>query len=89
MLAPLDERMLRSLVTYDEEFEYTTHSDHREALGENCISGGLQFIFDRFRLFWAVLDTPGARSSAEWPDPPHWAIEFRVYTAGYHRQQSC
>ena len=89
MLAPLDERMLRSLVTYDEEFEYTTHSDPREAFEKNWISAGLQFIFDRFRLFWAVLDTPGADSSAEWPDPPYWAIEFRVYTAGNHRQQSC
>ncbi len=78
MLAHLDERMLLSLVIYDEEFEYTTHSDPREAFEKNWVSAGLQFIFDRFRIFRAVLDTPGGMGGAEWPDPPYWAIEFRV-----------
>lgn len=89
MLVPLDERMLCSLVTYDDEVERKTHSDPREAFGQNCVSGGLQFIFDRFRLFEARLDTPGATGGAEWPDPPLWAIDFRVSNVANYMQQSC
>ena len=87
MLAPLDERMLRSLLTYDEEFELKRDSDPREAFGENCVSGGLEYIFRRFEFFGARLDTPGAIGGAEWPDPPYWAIIFRVCDVGNHMQQ--
>lgn len=89
MLAPLDERMVRSLVTYDEDFEWKMDSDPREAFGKNCVSAGLQFIFRRFEVFQARLDTPGATGGAEWPDPPYWDIDFKVHKAGNHMQQSC
>ena len=82
MLAPLDERMLCSLLTYDKELERKMDSDPREAFGENCVSGGLQYIFRRFEFFEARLDTPGATGGAEWPDPPYWAIDFKVCEVG-------
>ncbi len=89
MLAPLDERMLRSLLIYDEDFEWEMHGDPREEFGKNCVSAGLQFIFFRFKFFEARLDTPGAIGGAEWPDPPYWAIIFRVCDVGNHMQQGC
>lgn len=89
MLAPLDERMLRSLLTYDEELEWEMDSDPREAFGKNCVSAGPQYIFRRFEFFEARLDTPGAIGSVEWPDPPNWAVDFRVCDIGNHMQQGC
>ena len=91
MLAPLDERMIRSLLIYDEDFEWKMmDSDPREAFGENCVSAGLAYLFRRFEFFGARLDTPGAMGGAEWPDPPYWAIIFKVCDLGNtHTQQSC
>ena len=87
MLAPLDERMIRSLLTYDEDFEWKMDGDPREAFGENCVSAGLAYLFRRFEFLEARLDTPGSFEGAEWPDPPYWAIIFKVCDVCKYMQQ--
>ena len=91
MLTPLDERMIRSLLTYDEDFEWKMmDSDPRRGFGKNCVSAGLAYLFRRFDFFEARLDTPGSLGGAEWPDPPYWAIYFKVCDLGNnHTQRSC
>ena len=91
MLAPLDERMIRSLLTYDEDFEWKMmDSNPRHGFDKNCVSAGLAYLFRRFEFFEARLDTPGSLGGAEWPDPPYWAIIFKVCDLGNnHMQQSC
>ena len=90
MLAPLDERMIRSLLVYDEDFEWKMmDSNPREAFGKNSVSAGLAYIFRRFAFFEARLESPGTIGGAEWPDPPNWAIDFRVCVVSNHMQQGC
>ena len=77
-LEPLNERMLDSLITNDRtDLEYEIHSDHMVPLRQNCVSGGVQLIFDRFPKFESRLNTIGANCD-EWPDPPDWDLAFRV-----------